>query len=217
MVRLLTAAAACLVLAACRPPAAPAPPAAVPPSQRTRAAAQPDPALAILTDADVGARARESRDGLGAARDQAGEAQALEEFTSWGRLQASRRTWPAAVETEVLTAREDGARRAFAHWAVAAWRAPYSAGPCPGPATAFDQCRLGVAGGAPLVSGRLGSEAFRLGCPAAQVDALLAALAARLRRGGTAAVPPAGGLAGAAPGRSGWTGSRTAGRGGPPG
>ena len=92
-------------------------------------------------------------------------------------MDAARRTWTGAGETLVLTTRPDGAARAFDAWAAAG--AP---DPCPAAAAAgLDGCRLGVNGDRAVVVGRLGSDVFRLDCPASAADRLTAAQTASLR------------------------------------
>src|SRR5262245_53407681 len=91
------------------------------------------PVGAILSDQVVGLPRRAGIDHLSAAEaasNQPDQAAALAEFLGWGWLDAASRTWSAADEVLVLTARPDGAIRAFAYWAREAGEAPYVVGGC---------------------------------------------------------------------------------------
>src|SRR6266851_1825455 len=105
-------------------PAPSASPTPAPSHLPTPASVRP-PAEAILDDAAVGLPRLSGRDGLGAAeaaRDQPDEPAALEEFSGWGWIEASTRTWqsgPRRVDAMVmLSLRAQGARRAYEFWAA---------------------------------------------------------------------------------------------------
>ena len=158
------------------PTATPASSAAVPPRLRA-------PADAILSDQVVGSPRRASRDHLSAAeaaREQPDQVGALQEYTAWSWLEASTRSWDGVSDVVLLTARPEGAARAFAFWSAQAARAPFLIAPCPSSVGRLDECRLAVSGDRAVVLGRLDAVAFRLECPAAAADRLASAQAAAL-------------------------------------
>ncbi len=136
-----------------------------PPAVRLRA-----PGQAILADQAVGAPRRSGRDHLSAA-------QAASEQPDDG----ASRTWTGADETLVVTARTDGAARAFGFWAGAAALAPLGAGSCSAAAgSGLDDCLLAADGSRAVVVGRLDTAVFRISCPAADADRLTIAQVAAL-------------------------------------
>lgn len=138
----------------------------------------------MLGDAVVGSPRRAARDHLTAAeaaRDQPNQPAALLQYTSWGWIEASTRTWVDADETVLLTARPEGAARAFAVWSQDAAAAPMTVRPCPDAPSRLDDCRLGVAGDRALAIGRLDAAVFRLDCPASAAEPLVAAQGRSLR------------------------------------
>src|SRR5438067_6199195 len=155
MSRILTAPTPLLLLllalaaaAGCGPARAPRAPAAAP----SIAAAPPPgvslrpPADAILGDDAVGAPRRAAADHLTAAEAasrQPDQAAALSEYLGWDWLDGSTRTWEDADETVVLTARTEGAVRAFAFWAADAERPPLEPTGCsPAVGAGLDDCRV---------------------------------------------------------------------------
>ena|SRR5215470_7559403 len=142
------------------------------------------PVGAILSDQVVGLPRRAGIDHLSAAEaasNQPDQAAALAEFIGWGWLDAASRTWSAADEVLVLTARPDGAVRAFSYWAREAGEAPYVAGGCSSLAAAgLDDCAQGVAAGRAIVVGRLGAAVFKIACPTEMADRLTVAQVAAL-------------------------------------
>jgi len=180
----------CLGLGACqaagtssiRPPASPSRPSILaepPPQVRLRA-----PVGAILSDQVVGLPRRAGIDHLSAAEkasQQPDQAAALAEYMGWGWLDGASRTWSVADEVLVLTARPDGAIRAFSFWAREVGEAPYVAGGCSSLAAAgLDDCAQGVAGGRAIVVGRLGPAVFRIACPTEMAERLTVAQVAAL-------------------------------------
>ncbi len=145
------------------------------------------PAQAILGSAELGAP-QSATDGLtpaelaAAAPDQV---VALQEFSGWGWSAASRRHWARSGETVddlvLRTDREDGARRAYAYFAAGAARAPLVAGPCPASIAGLDACTLGTGAARQVVVGRLAEEVFVLDATGADLTALAAIQASRLR------------------------------------
>jgi hypothetical protein len=154
-------------------PASPSILAQPPPDVRLRPASE-----AILSDGVVGAARRGGHDHLTAeqaASEQPDQGAALAEYAGWGWLDGASRTWSSADETLVITARPDGASRAFDFWAGG------SASRCSATAMAgLDDCRLSVSGDRAVVVGRLASAVFRLQCPAPAAERLAAAQAAAL-------------------------------------
>jgi len=150
-----------------------------PPAVRLRA-----PGQAILADQAVGAPRRSGRDHLSAAQaasEQPDQAAALAEFDGWSWVDGASRTWTGADETLVVTARTDGAARAFGFWAGAAALAPLGAGSCSAAAgSGLDDCLLAADGSRAVVVGRLDTAVFRISCPAADADRLTIAQVAAL-------------------------------------
>ncbi len=142
------------------------------------------PQEAILTDAAVGLPRRAGVDHLTEAEavsQQPDQVAALAEFATWEWLQGASRTWSIADETLVLTARDEGAVRAFNYWSRQAGQAPFASGACsPQAAAGLDDCALAVAGDRAIVVGRLGPAVFRISCPASVAERLTAAQAAAL-------------------------------------
>ena len=181
----------CLGLAACqaartaaiRPPGdrplQPSILAVPPPDVRLRA-----PVGAILSDQVVGLPRRAGIDHLTAAEEasnQTDQAAALSEFIGWGWLDGASRTWSMVDEVLVLTARPDGAVRAFSYWAREAGQPPYVAGSCSNLAAAgLDDCAQGVATDRAIVVGRLGPAVFRIACPTEMAERLTMAQIAAL-------------------------------------
>ena len=161
-----------------RPPSILAEP---PPDVRLRA-----PVKAVLSDQVVGLPRRAGIDHLTAAEEasnQTDQAAALSEFIGWGWLDGASRTWSVVDEVLVLTARPDGAVRAFSYWAREAGQPPYIVGPCSSLAAAgLDDCARGVATDRAIVVGRLGAAVFRIACPTEMAE--------RLTMAQVAAFPP---------------------------
>jgi len=167
---------------AIRPPAGPSRPSILaepPPQVRLRA-----PQGAILSDQVVGLPRRAGVDHLSAAEEasnQPDQAAALAEFVGWGWLDGASRTWSVADEVLVLTARPEGAIRAFGYWAREAGEAPYLVGGCSSLAAAgLDDCAQGVSAGRAIVVGRLGPAVFRIACPIEMAERLTIAQVAAL-------------------------------------
>jgi hypothetical protein len=159
------------------PPAITAQP---PPGVRLRS-----PAEALLADSVVGAPhiagSTGSLTAAQAASQQPDQAAALAEFVGWGWLGGATRSWSGVDEMIVLTARADGATRAFAAWSADTGQDGYSAAPCSAAEGAgVDECRLGLAGGRALVVARLGTAVFRIACPASEAERLTVAQVAAL-------------------------------------
>jgi hypothetical protein len=142
------------------------------------------PAEAILSDQAVGSPRRAGRDHLSAAEaasEQSDQAAALDEFGGWGWLDGASRSWTTADEVLVVTARDDGAVRAYRYWSREAGQAPYAALSCSVRAAAgLDDCAQGVAGDRVIVVARLGSAVFRISCPTSIAETLVVAQVASL-------------------------------------
>lgn len=116
-----------------------------------------------------------------AASQQPDQDAALSEYVAWGWLGGASRSWSGVDEMIVITARADGAMRAFRAWSAETSQGAYVAGTCSAAErVGLDDCGLGLAGGRALVVARLGTAVFRLDCPAQDAERLTVAQVAAL-------------------------------------